>query len=59
MEREGHSPVAADHNGPTTTHFALEWMQPETWNVHVHDTLGRVQRSQLHPEPFDMSGIDS
>jgi hypothetical protein len=52
MELEPHPPIAADHDGPTTAHFAFEWMQAEAGNVHVGDGPGGIQGSQLHSEPL-------
>ena len=59
MELERHPPIATDHDGPTTAHITFERMQSEAGDVHVLYGLCGIQGSQLHPEPFGISGPNS
>lgn len=53
---ENHPPVCANRHGPTTFHFALERMQPETRYIHVGHNPGRVETRENVTQFNDVFG---
>jgi hypothetical protein len=43
VKAKNHPPVGSDGNGPKPFHLALERVEPETWQIQIDGSSGRLQ----------------